>query len=319
MAPGSRPALGRLAAERIAADGAALTARSPLRALLRCDYRLERFCCCSREVGVALTTLLLFVNACLSFAGEAALYLGLPAAVAVQASGAAMLPPGSALAQYGLHSVLVGLGLYALTGAVCGAVALARRSVRAAVGLYVIMYVNVVLSIGIAVVSWLAGSPFNLLLVQLPTFALNVYLLAVIGSYRAQLAARALPASAAAAAAAAAAPSRGGAKAGDGGEIGSDEDGDEEGLDAGVDEADVNIGIGSSLEDDNDVGRGAGGGRGGGFPVAAAAAAPKRAAAPPPPSAVIGDLDDEDDAAAAAAAAAAAKAAARAAKARANP
>jgi hypothetical protein len=320
-----RPALGRLAAERL--DAARLTARAPLRALLRCDYRLERFCCCSLEVGVALTTLLLFVNACLAFAGEAALYLGLAGAVAAQVTGA-LLPPGSPLASYGLHGVLIGLGIYALAGAIFGAVALARRSARAAVGLYVVMYVDVVLSIAVAVISWLAGSPFNVLLAQLPTFALNVYLLAVVGSYRAQLARALLPAALAAAS--------GGAKEGGAGTIGG-----EEGLDAGVEDDDLDLDLGSSLEDDNDVSNGAAGGaaRGGhgghGSAAAAAAAAataakPKAAAAPlaaarpkgPAPTAVvIGDLDDEEDGDAAAAAAAAAKAlaAARAAKARASP
>jgi len=157
-------------------------AASAARRRCACSLDLERFCCCSLEVGVFATTLLLFVNSCLAFAGEAALYLGLLSAVAAQVTGTE-LKPGEPLSR-GVHGVLIGLGLYALLGAGFGAAALWRRSVPAATGLFVVMSVDVVLSIAVALISVLAGSSFNVLVAQLPTFALNIYLLLVVRSWR---------------------------------------------------------------------------------------------------------------------------------------
>jgi hypothetical protein len=157
-------------------------AASAARRRCACSLDLDRFCCCSLEVGVFATTLLLFVNSCLAFAGEAALYLGLLSAVASQITGSE-LKPGEPLSR-GVHGVLIGLGLYALLGAGFGAAALWRRSVPAATGLFVVMTVDVVLSIAVASISFLAGSSINVLVAQLPTFALNIYLLLVVRSWR---------------------------------------------------------------------------------------------------------------------------------------
>jgi hypothetical protein len=135
----------------------------------------------SIETGIATTTLFLFINACLAFAGEAALYFGLLSAVSLQVTGHS-IPSGTALSK-GLHQLLIGLGAYALLGAIFGFFALLKRNLRLAQGLYIVLIVSVVLSAVIAVISLFAGAPASVLLIQLPALLFNLYLALIARSF----------------------------------------------------------------------------------------------------------------------------------------
>jgi len=135
----------------------------------------------SIETGIATTTLFLFINACLAFAGEAALYFGLLSAISLQVTGHA-ITSGTALSK-GLHQLLIGIGAYALLGAIFGFFALLKRNLRFAQGLYIVLIVSVVLSAVIAVISLFAGAPASVLLIQLPALLFNLYLALIARSF----------------------------------------------------------------------------------------------------------------------------------------
>jgi hypothetical protein len=135
----------------------------------------------SIETGIATTTLFLFINACLAFAGEAALYFGLLSAISLQVTGNP-IPSGTALSK-GLHQLLIGLGAYALLGAIFGFFALLKRNLRFAQGLYIVLIVSVVLSAVIAVISLFAGASASVLLIQLPALLFNLYLALIARSF----------------------------------------------------------------------------------------------------------------------------------------
>lgn len=143
---------------------------------------LSTFCFfASIETGIATTTLFLFINACLAFAGEAALYFGLLSAIAFQISGQS-IPQGTSLSR-GLHQLLISLGAYALLGALFGFFALIKRNLRSAQGLYIVLVVTVVLSAIMAIISLFARAPLSVLLIQLPLLIFNLYLALIARSF----------------------------------------------------------------------------------------------------------------------------------------
>ena len=135
----------------------------------------------SIETGIATTTLFLFINACLAFAGEAALYFGLLSAISFQITGHS-IPPGTSLSR-GLHQLLISLGAYALLGALFGFFALIKRNLRSAQGLYIVLVVTVVLSTIMAIISLFASAPYSVLLIQLPLLIFNLYLALIARSF----------------------------------------------------------------------------------------------------------------------------------------
>lgn len=143
---------------------------------------LSTFCFfASIETGIATTTLFLFINACLAFAGEAALYFGLLSAIAFQITGHS-IPPDTSLSR-GLHQLLISIGAYALLGAIFGFFALIKRNLRSAQGLYIVLVVTVVLSTIMAIISLFASAPYSVLLIQLPLLIFNLYLALIARSF----------------------------------------------------------------------------------------------------------------------------------------
>lgn len=121
-------------------------------------------------------SILAFVNACLAFAGEAALFSGMLSAVAEKAAGT-YLPAGTKLPDSSdktAHGGLIFLGLYALIVFILGMIAAVKRTVWAATGFYVMMLLDTLMGIAIAAILWFAGGSFNSLLAQIPVFVLNV-------------------------------------------------------------------------------------------------------------------------------------------------
>lgn len=90
------------------------------------DLRVATFCCgCSLRAGVLLVAALDFINAVLSFSGEAALYSPLLVTISAQTSG--YLPPGVAVDDPRIKAGLVAVGLYMLLASVIGFLAATRR------------------------------------------------------------------------------------------------------------------------------------------------------------------------------------------------
>jgi hypothetical protein len=245
--------------------------------------RVDRFCCCSLKTGVLLLSCLSFVNACLAFAGEAALYLGMLTAVTSQAEGA-YLPPGTKIEEsLPIQGSIIALGLYALVSSILGFVAALRQNYCAATALYVMTWVDVVLSVAILVISWFSGQSFSFVLSQAPGTAIAVYFLVVVKSFREDVRAQAhghLPGaghgdSSSSSASASRSGRSGGRKGGAAGE-----------LDTGVDEDDLDLDL-------ND------GAAAGGAAAAAAARAPTRPGRPGVAARSadieIGDEDEDDD------------------------
>jgi hypothetical protein len=143
---------------------------------------LSTFCfIASIETGISLITLYLFINACLAFAGEAALYFGFLSAMSLQITGTS-IPPGTPLSQ-GLHQLLIGLGFYALLGSIFGLFALLKRNLRFAQALYVVLIVNFCLSLVMVCISLFSNAPITILFIQLPPLFLNLYFALITRSF----------------------------------------------------------------------------------------------------------------------------------------
>ena len=143
---------------------------------------LSTFCfIASIETGISLITLYLFINACLAFTGEAALYFGFLSAMSLQITGTS-IPSGTPLSQ-GLHQLLIGLGFYALLGSIFGLFALLKRNLRFAQALYVVLIVNFCLSLVMVCISLFSNAPITFLFIQLPPLFLNLYFALITRSF----------------------------------------------------------------------------------------------------------------------------------------
>jgi len=148
------------------------------RAVSAMTCEVDKFCCCSLRAGVLFVSSFFLVNACLAFAGEAALFLGLLSSL----SGG--LPPGTKLDDPRIHGAVIVIGLWSLAGAICGFLASLRKSIPGASGFYVVAIVDFVLGLLIQVISWFLGANFNVLLGQVPSLLLNAYFVVVVRSFR---------------------------------------------------------------------------------------------------------------------------------------
>ena len=144
---------------------------SSLRAAPRCSqfqFQVSTFCCgCELKSGVLLIAIFSLINACLAFAGEAALYAGLATALAARA-GNGYLPPGTKIDDLQIQAGLTFVGLYLLVSCICAFVAALRRDVTAALITFVIQLLDFLIAIAVIVISFFLTGSITALLAQVP-------------------------------------------------------------------------------------------------------------------------------------------------------
>lgn len=157
-----------------------------LRGCLAC--RVQQCCCCSLRFGVIFISIILFIDACFAFAGEAALYFDMASAITSQLEGQ-FLQPGQKLSADGrVHGGLIFAGLYMLVNSLLGVLAVARRSYRAAYAFFVLIVIDTTLAIAISAIVVMAGGlSFASAASQIPGAAVQIYCCIVCNSYRIQL------------------------------------------------------------------------------------------------------------------------------------
>lgn len=147
--------------------------------------RVQQCCCCSLRFGIIFISIVLLVNACLCFAGEAVLFFDLAAAITSQLEGK-FLEPGKKLSEDGrVHGGIIFVGLYTFFNAFIGFFAAARRSYRAAYTFFVLIVLDTVLAIAIVVILWFSGAmSFQMLATQIPGAVIDVYCCMVCNGFR---------------------------------------------------------------------------------------------------------------------------------------
>lgn len=111
-----------------------------------------QFLCCNLRVGTVVISTLAFINAVFLFAGEAALFSGLAAAVLEQASGK-LVPPGTKVGDFPeARGLLTGIAVFFLLLAICGWAAAARKSLRLVSAYFLLCLVDTVSSCAMVVV-----------------------------------------------------------------------------------------------------------------------------------------------------------------------
>lgn len=122
-----------------------------------CSCRVVQCLCFSVNAGVLTLAALNFVNACLAFAGEAALVFDLGGAVVTSISGT-FLPPGTKLEGNTVHGGLIVVGVYSLLSSLVGFWAVCRRSLRAASLFFLSVVLSTFLACAVLVITWMTGA-----------------------------------------------------------------------------------------------------------------------------------------------------------------
>lgn len=132
-----------------------------------CSCRVVQCLCCSIPAGVLFLSIVLLVNACLAFAGEALIAFDLSSAVVSTLEGR-YLPPGTKLAGTSVHGGLIVAGVYTLLSSFAGFFAVCRRSLRAATAFFITTVLNTFLALVVLLITWMTGS------LEVPTILANV-------------------------------------------------------------------------------------------------------------------------------------------------
>lgn len=100
------------------------------------SFELSSCCfCVSLRAAVFVFSWVHLINACLAFAGEAALFFGLGTITLDQSAGV-YLPPGTKATDPKIQGFLIFLGLYYLVSAVAGLDSVVRRNLCSASIMY---------------------------------------------------------------------------------------------------------------------------------------------------------------------------------------
>lgn len=146
--------------------------------------RVVQCLCCSLRCGVLFLSIVLFINACLAFAGEALLVYDFAAAISLNIEGT-YLPPGTKLGDSRIHGALIFAGVYSLMSALSGLIAVFFRSLIAANIFLVAQIINTSIALIIMIIAWITSTvTTSIVLANVPSIILMIYLCVVANSFR---------------------------------------------------------------------------------------------------------------------------------------